>query len=128
MAGSALVCKARPVSPFHALWDVGHGSAPDSTRIMGCCWSDRQRHFASASRGLCRMHKAIAEISQFPPPGAPEAERAGARWLPRPRWSPRSPPLGTAWRLALGLAARPAVLLLGQLLATGPPRQALDAV
>src|SRR5213082_493810 len=122
MAGSALVCKARPDSPFHALWDVGHGSAPDSTRIMGCCWSDRQRHFASASRGLCRMHKAIAEISQFPPPGAPDAARAWLRWLPRPRWSPRSP------RLGLGLAAVTAVLLLGESLATRTARQALEAV
>src|SRR5437588_1049482 len=128
MAGSALVCKARPVSPFHALWDVGHGSAPDSTRIMGGCLSDPQRHFASASRGLCLMHKAFAEISQFPLPGAPDAARARLRWLPRPRWSPRSPRLGIGWRLGLGLAAVTAVLLLGESLATRTARQALEAV
>src|SRR5207248_2156126 len=51
------------------------------------------------------MHKAITEISQSPPPGAPDAERAWLRWLPRPRRSPRSPRLGIGWRLGLGLAA-----------------------
>src|SRR6266566_4782473 len=74
------------------------------------------------------MHKAIAEISQFPPSGPPDAERAWLRWLPRPRWSPRSPRLGIGWRLGLGLAAVTAVLLLGESLATRTARQALEAV
>src|SRR5437588_599723 len=74
------------------------------------------------------MHKAIAEISQFPLPGAPDAARARLRWLPRPRWSPRSPRLGIGWRLGLGLAAVTAVLLLGESLATRTARQALEAV
>src|SRR5436305_283067 len=74
------------------------------------------------------MHKAIAEISQSPPPGPPDAERAWLRWLPRPRWSPRSPRLGIGWRLGLGLAAVTAVLLLGESLATRTARQAPEAV
>ena len=74
------------------------------------------------------MHKAIAEISQSPPPGPPDAERAWLRWLPRPRRSPRSPRLGIGWRLGLGLAAVTAVLLLGESLATRTARQALEAV
>src|SRR5881275_964389 len=72
------------------------------------------------------MHKAIAEISQSQPPGAPDAERAWLRWLPRR--SPRSPRLGIGWRLGLGLAAVTAVLLLGESLATRTARQALEAV
>src|SRR5207237_10064483 len=94
---------------------------------MGCRSSERKRHFASARRGLCRMHKAIAEISQFPPPGAPDATRAWLRWLPRPRWSPRSPRLGIGWRLGLGLAAVTAVLMLGESLDTRNARTALAA-
>src|SRR5437764_872481 len=74
------------------------------------------------------MHKAIAEISQFPLPGAPDAARARLRGLPRPRWSPRSPHLGIGWRLGLALAAVTAVLLLGESLATRTARQALEAV
>src|SRR5437762_13805072 len=74
------------------------------------------------------MHKAIAEISQSPPPGPPDAERAWLWWLPRPRRSPRSPRLGIGWRLGLGLAAVTAVLLLGESLATRTARQALEAV
>ncbi|TLZ01709.1 MAG: hypothetical protein E6K33_06170, partial [Gammaproteobacteria bacterium] len=74
------------------------------------------------------MHKAIAEISQSPPSGPPDAGRAWLRWLPRPRWSPRSPRLGIGWRLGLGLAAVTAVLLLGESLATRTARQALEAV
>jgi len=74
------------------------------------------------------MHKAIAEISQSLLSGPPDAERAWLRWLPRPRWSPRSPRLGIGWRLGLGLAAVTAVLLLGESLATRTARQALEAV
>src|SRR2546421_5510545 len=74
------------------------------------------------------MHKAIAEISQSLLSGPPDAGRAWARWLPRPRWSPRSPRLGIGWRLGLGLAAVTAVLLLGESLATRTARQALEAV
>src|SRR5437763_16140500 len=74
------------------------------------------------------MHKAIAEISQSPPPGAPDAERAWLRWLPRPRRSPRSPRLGIGWRLGLGLAAVTAVLLLRASLPTRTARPARQAV
>src|SRR5947208_2203909 len=74
------------------------------------------------------MHKAIAEISQFPLSGPPDAERAWLRWLPRLRRSPRRPRLGIGWRLGLGLAAVTAVLLLGESLATRTARQALEAV
>jgi hypothetical protein len=65
-------------------------------------------------------------------PDNPEATGSAAPHpAPRQRrraWQPRLPRLGVGARLGLGLAAVAAVLVAGDILATGTARQALEAV
>ena len=62
-------------------------------------------------------------------PDAPEAVRPETPSLGRRRWwRIRAPRLGVGARLALGLAAVAAVLVVGEVLATGTARKALEAV
>src|ERR1700730_18631046 len=76
---------------------------------------------SSAGSGLCRMHKHAVDTARRAAPQPTPAPRVPRGW----RW--RAPRLGIGRRLGLGLAAVATVLLLGEVLATRTPREALEA-
>src|ERR1700724_105460 len=79
--------------------------------------------WTSANRSLCHMHQIPIETAASDPtvslPSRPEGRRG---------WRGLKPRLGIGSRLALGLAAVAAVILVGHGLATQTTREAVEAV